>query len=281
MKLIKTKKELRDMLKAERQRGHSIGLVPTMGYLHEGHISLIGKAEQDNDIVVVSVFVNPTQFGEDEDYGTYPRDLSRDMERCKEAGADIVFVPETTEMYSKGSATFVDMEQLTDRLCGASRPGHFRGVMTVVAKLFNIVHPDRAYFGQKDAQQVLVIKKMVQDLDFNVQIVECPIIREADGMAMSSRNTYLNPAEREAALVISKSLLNAKQRIKQGERSADSIVTEMAGQISSELLANLDYVEVVNAENLDRISEIKGRILIAVAVRIGNTRLIDNIKLEV
>jgi pantoate--beta-alanine ligase len=281
MKLTKTKAELRDMLKDIRREGKSIGLVPTMGYLHEGHLSLIRKARQENDIVVVSIFVNPTQFGEGEDYGTYPRDLDRDTGRCREAGADIVFAPEAEEMYAKTNAAFVDMSRLTDRLCGASRPGHFRGVMTVVAKLFNIVLPDRAYFGQKDAQQVLVIKRMVRDLDFDVHIVEAPIVRETDGLAMSSRNTYLSPAERRAALVLSQSLFEARQRIEGGERRADVIRNGIAGQISSQPLARLDYAEVVDAETLEPLREIRGSVLIAVAARLGDTRLIDNIKLEV
>ncbi|MDD2573068.1 MAG: pantoate--beta-alanine ligase [Bacillota bacterium] len=281
MKLIKTKAELRDMLKEERRRGKGIGLVPTMGYLHEGHLSLVKKARQENETVVVSIFVNPTQFGEGEDYGTYPRDLNQDTDRCEEAGADIVFAPEVEEMYAQKSAAFVDMDRLTDRLCGASRPGHFRGVMTVVSKLFNIVRPDRAYFGQKDAQQVLVIKRMVRDLDFDVQIVEAPIVREADGLAMSSRNAYLNPTERAAALVLSRALCGARQRIEDGERRGDVIGFDIARQISSEPLADLDYVEVVDAKTLEPLREIRGSVLIAVAARIGSTRLIDNIKLEV
>jgi pantoate--beta-alanine ligase len=281
LELVKTKHELRQLLKAVRSEGKSVGLVPTMGYLHEGHLSLIRKARQDSDCVVVSIFVNPTQFGEGEDYNTYPRDLERDMESCKESGVDIVFAPETDEMYSKGSTTFVDMDRLTDRLCGASRPGHFRGVMTVVSKLFNLVQPDRAYFGQKDAQQVLVIKTMVRDLDFDIQIVELPIVREADGLALSSRNTYLNPEEREAALVLSRSLFEAKKRIEDGERNAVVVRSGIVDRISSQPLARLDYAEVVDAETLEPLREIKGGVLIALAVRIGRTRLIDNIKMEV
>jgi|LFRM01.1.fsa_nt_gb pantoate--beta-alanine ligase len=281
LELVKTKHELRQLLKAVRSEGKSVGLVPTMGYLHEGHLSLIRKARQDNDCVVVSIFVNPTQFGEGEDYNTYPRDLERDMESCRGLGVDIVFAPEADEMYAKGSCTFVDMERLTDRLCGASRPGHFRGVMTVVSKLFNLVRPDRAYFGQKDAQQVLVIKTMVRDLDFDIQIEELPIVREADGLALSSRNTYLSPEEREAALVLSRSLFEAKKRIEDGERNAELIRSGIVDKISSQPLAHIDYAEVVDAETLEPLREIKNGVLIALAVRIGRTRLIDNIKMEV
>jgi pantoate--beta-alanine ligase len=281
MKLAKTKEELREILRTERQRGKSVGLVPTMGYLHEGHLSLVRKARQENDCVVVSIFVNPTQFGEGEDYSTYPRDLDADLNQCEGAGADIVFAPGVEEMYAGSSAAFVDMSGLTDTLCGASRPGHFRGVMTVVTKLFNIARPDRAYFGQKDAQQVVVIKRMVQDLDFDLQIVEVPIVREKDGLALSSRNTYLLPEERQAALVISKALFWANQRIAGGEKSAELIRREVIEKISSEPLAHLDYAEVVDAVTLKPIGEIRGSVLIAVAVKIGRTRLIDNIKLEV
>jgi len=281
LELIKTKDELRNILKEHRREGKSIGFVPTMGFLHEGHLSLIRKARQENDLVVVSIFVNPTQFGEGEDYGTYPRDLARDMEGCKQTGVDIVFAPDAKEMYAADSTTFVDMDRLTDRLCGASRPGHFRGVMTVVSKLFNIVRPDRAYFGQKDAQQVLVIKRMVQDLDFDVQIVEVPIAREADGLAMSSRNTYLSPQEREAALVLSQALFDAKRRIEGGERDGDVIRAGIIQRISAQPLARLDYAEVVDDKTLEPLREIRGGVLIALAVRIGATRLIDNIKLEV
>ncbi len=281
MKLIQTKQELKEALKGERQRGKTVGLVPTMGYLHEGHLSLIRKARQENDSVVVSIFVNPTQFGEGEDYNTYPRDLDRDTEQCRSAGADMVFAPGAGEMYVEDSITYVDMNGLTDRLCGASRPGHFRGVMTVVTKLFNIVRPDRAYFGQKDAQQVAVIRRMVRDLDFNIQIIEAPIVREEDGLAMSSRNTYLQPREREAALVISQALFLAEQQIAGGERRGDFIRDKIIEKISSQPLARLDYAEIVDAAALTPIRVIKGSVLIAVAVKIGRTRLIDNIKMEV
>ncbi len=282
MQLIKSKQQLRRILRDERSKQRHIGLVPTMGYLHEGHLSLIRNARDENDTVVVSVFVNPTQFGEGEDYNTYPRDLKKDMDQCKEAGADIVFAPEVKEMYPVNSVTFVDMKAYTDRLCGASRPGHFRGVMTVVSKLFNIVRPDRAYFGQKDAQQVLVIKRMVRDLDFDIEIVECPIVREADGLALSSRNTYLSPAERKAALVLSKALFEAKKRIEAGERRAILLRTGIIDRLTSEPLVKVDYAEITDGETLEPLEgDIEGGILIAVAAKIGDTRLIDNIKLEV
>jgi pantoate--beta-alanine ligase len=282
LKLIKTKGEIRKIIRTERQKQNKVGLVPTMGYLHGGHLSLIRKASRENGCVVVSIFVNPTQFGEGEDYDTYPRDLARDMEQCEKAGADIVFAPEVDEMYAAGSAAFVDMGGgLTDTLCGASRPGHFRGVMTVVTKLFNIVRPDSAYFGQKDAQQVAVIKRMVRDLDFDIQIVEAPIVRERDGLAMSSRNTYLSPEERQAALVISRTLFWARQAVMDGEKNAALIRGKITEKISSEPLACIDYVEVVDANTLEPLKEVRGSVLMAVAVKIGRTRLIDNIKLEV
>ncbi len=281
MEIVRTKRELREKLRPERRKGKVIGFVPTMGYLHEGHLSLMRKAREDSDIVVVSIFVNPTQFGEGEDYETYPRDLERDAKLAQEAGADLIFFPDVKEMYGEGSITYVDMTGLTDTLCGASRPGHFRGVMTVVAKLFNIVDPNKAYFGQKDAQQVAVLKKMVEDLDFNVDIVEMPIVREKDGLAMSSRNTYLNGAQREAALAISRSLFEARSLIEAGERDASRVKERIVRKLSSSPMILIDYVELVDAGTLKSIQEVKGSVLIAVAVKIGDTRLIDNVKLEV
>lgn len=281
MELVKTKKELREILKGERQRGKTVGFVPTMGFLHQGHLSLMKRAREENDIVVISIFVNPTQFCEGEDYDKYPRDLERDIKLAREVGVDIVFAPDAREMYGEDNITYVDMLDLTDVLCGASRPGHFKGVMTVVTKLFNIVRPDRAYFGQKDAQQVAIIKRMVKDLDFNVEIVEMPIIREEDGLAMSSRNTYLNDRERKAALVISKALFDAEKQILGGERNADYIREEICRKLSSNPLVRTDYVEVVDAHTLKPVKEIKGNVLVAVAAKVGETRLIDNIKLEV
>jgi len=281
MEVIKTKNELRKLLERERQKGKSLGFVPTMGFLHKGHLSLMERARRENDVVAASIFVNPTQFGPGEDYGTYPRDLPRDIRLARSAGVDYLFVPEADEMYPDNSITFVDMEGLTDVLCGASRPGHFRGVMTVVTKLFNIVKPDRAYFGQKDAQQVLIIKKMVKDLDMDIDIVEMPIVREEDGLAMSSRNSYLTASERKSALVISRSLSDARDSIKEGENRAGFIKEAIRREISTEQNASIDYIEIVDAETLKPIERIKGGVLIAVAVRIGKTRLIDNIKLEV
>lgn len=281
MKVVKTKKELRDLLKSERQKGKTIGLVPTMGYLHEGHLSLMRKANEENDLVVISVFVNPTQFGEGEDYGTYPRDLEKDTKLAQSVGVDLLFAPDTHEMYEENNITFVDMAGLTNTLCGASRPGHFRGVMTVVTKLFNIVNPDRAYFGQKDAQQVAVLKKMVKDLDFDLEIVEMPIVREVDGLAMSSRNTYLSSEGRKAALKISQALFDAREQIKDGEKDAKGIQEQIIEKLSSHPLVRIDYVEVVNASTLESIEEVRGNVLAAVAVKIGSTRLIDNIKMEV
>lgn len=281
MEVIKTKNELRELLNKERQRGSSLGLVPTMGFLHKGHLSLMEEARRRDDVVVASIFVNPTQFGPGEDYVAYPRDLPRDMWLASSAGVDYLFVPEADEMYQDNSITFVDMEGLTDVLCGASRPGHFRGVMTVVTKLFNIIRPDRAYFGQKDAQQVLIIKKMVKDLDMGIDIVEMPIVREEDGLAMSSRNSYLTESERKSALVISRSLSDARDSINKGENRAGLIKEAMIKEISSERAASIDYIEIVDAQTLKPIERIEGGVLIAAAVKIGRTRLIDNIKLEV
>jgi len=281
MKIVKTKKELRNILKSERQKGKTIGLVPTMGYLHEGHLSLMRKAREENDLVVISIFVNPTQFGEGEDYESYPRDAERDAELAESVGVDLIFAPDAHEMYGKENITFVDMTGLTDTLCGVSRPGHFRGVMTVVTKLFNIVEPDKAYFGQKDAQQVAVLKKMVEDLDFGLEIVEMPIVREEDGLAMSSRNTYLGTEERKAALLISQSLFDARERIRGGDRDVKRLQKEIIERLSSHPLIRIDYVKVVDAWSLDDIKQLKGNVLIAVAAKIGRTRLIDNIKMEV
>ena len=234
MQIVSSIEELRSIIKWWRGEGHSIGLVPTMGYLHEGHKSLIVKAVSENDRVVVSDFVNPTQFGPNEDLSSYPRDLSRDAALCEEAGADVVFHPEPEEMYDKGNCTFVDMDSLTKGLCGKTRPTHFRGVCTVVSKLFHIVTPDRAYFGQKDAQQLAVVRRMVRDLNFGISIVGCPIVREEDGLAMSSRNTYLSPKEREAALILHKSLEIAEGMAKSGEQDAGKLISAIVKSIKSE-----------------------------------------------
>lgn len=276
MQIVSSIEELRSIIKWWRGEGHSIGLVPTMGYLHEGHKSLIVKAVSENDRVVVSDFVNPTQFGPNEDLSSYPRDLNRDAALCEEAGADVVFHPEPEEMYDKGSCTFVDMDSLTKGLCGKTRPTHFRGVCTVVSKLFHIVTPDRAYFGQKDAQQLAVVRRMVRDLNFGISIVGCPIVREEDGLAMSSRNTYLSPKEREAALVLHKSLEIAEGMAKSGEQDAGKLISAIVKSIKSEPLARIDYVELVDAETLEPVKTVKAPILAAIAVYIGKTRLIDN-----
>lgn len=276
MNIVKTISEVRNEVKNWRKQGLSVGLVPTMGYLHEGHKSLIDRACKENDKVVVSVFVNPTQFGPGEDLATYPRDIQRDAALCEDAGAALIFNPEPEEMYFDDFYTYVTMESLSDELCGKTRPIHFRGVCTVVSKLFHIVAPDRAYFGQKDAQQLAIIKRMVRDLNFDIEIVGCPIVREADGLAKSSRNTYLNPEERKAALVLSKAVGLGQELIQKGERNADVIVEKMKQLIKEEPLAKIDYVQAVDAISIQPVAEIKGTVLVAMAVYIGKTRLIDN-----
>lgn len=282
MKIVKTKSALREALKELRKGHKTVGFVPTMGFLHEGHISLVNRARQENDVVVVSIFVNPTQFGPNEDFSSYPRDLEKDSELVKVAGCDLVFAPEPEEMYPKPYATYVDVEGgLTDKLCGASRPGHFRGVATVVTKLFNLVKPTRAYFGQKDAQQVAVIQQMVKDMDMDLEIIPCPIVREADGLALSSRNTYLEAEERTQALVLSKSLFWAKEAIEQGEKSAAAIRKGMIQIIETSPKAVIDYIEIVNARTLEAIEVLSGEILLALAVKVGKPRLIDNMRIEV
>lgn len=276
MNIVKTISEVRNEVKSWRKQGLSVGLVPTMGYLHEGHKSLIDRACKENDKVVVSVFVNPTQFGPGEDLATYPRDIQRDAALCEDAGAALIFNPEQEEMYFDDFHTYVTMESLSDELCGKTRPIHFRGVCTVVSKLFHIVAPDRAYFGQKDAQQLAIIKRMVRDLNFDIEIVGCPIVRETDGLAKSSRNTYLNPEERKAALVLSRAVGLGEELIQNGERKADVIVEKMKKLIEEEPLAKIDYVQAVDAISIQPVAEIKGTVLVAMAVYIGKTRLIDN-----
>lgn len=276
MKVIENIKELREQVREWRKQGLSIGLVPTMGYLHEGHKSLIDRAVKENDRVVVSVFVNPMQFGVGEDLESYPRDMERDCQLCENAGADIVFHPQPEEMYTKNFSSFVDMNTLTKGLCGKTRPIHFRGVCTVVSKLFNIVTPDRAYFGEKDAQQLAVIRHMVEDLNFGIEIVGCPIIREEDGLAKSSRNTYLSAEERKAATVLNRSLQAAENLYKSGERNAEVITDAIRSYLDEEPLAKIDYVELVDWNTLEPVEKAEGSILIAIAVYIGKTRLIDN-----
>lgn len=279
MKIVKTIAEVRETVKQWKREGLSVGLVPTMGYLHEGHKSLIVKAVSQNDRVVVSDFVNPTQFAPNEDFEAYPRDIEADGRLCEEAGADIIFNPEAEEMYDN-ALTNVNMVGITQVLCGKTRPIHFNGVCTVVSKLFNIVTPDRAYFGQKDAQQLCVIKKMVKDLNFDIEIVACPIVREADGLAKSSRNTYLDPKERQAALCLSGSLKAAKEMISLGETDVGKIISRACEIIDSESLSKIDYVEIVDLNTLESIDKIKKPFLMAEAVYIGKTRLIDNFIME-
>ena len=268
--------ETRGVVRYWREHGHSVGLVPTMGFLHEGHVSLIRRARADNEKVAVSIFVNPTQFGPGEDYESYPRDLERDLSVLSEENVDLVFIPSPEQMYAKEHLVYVDVESLGDVLCGAQRPGHFRGVCTVVAKLFNIFRPDRAYFGQKDAQQLTIIRQMARDLNFGVEIVRCPIVREPDGLALSSRNAYLSEKERKAALVIPRSLSLARNALENGERDAGRIRIIIAGEIEKEPLACIGYVEVVDASSLRPVERIERPVLAAVAVKIGPARLIDN-----
>ena len=276
MKIVKTVEEVRAEVKGWRAEGLSVGLVPTMGFLHEGHKSLIDRAVKENDRVVVSDFVNPTQFGPGEDLESYPRDLSRDAALCEEAGAALIFNPEPSEMYAEDACTYVNMDGLTKELCGKSRPVHFRGVCTVVSKLFNIVTPDRTYFGQKDAQQLSIIRRMVRDLNFNIEVVGCPIVREADGLAKSSRNTYLNAEERKAALVLSRAVKLGQEMAERGEKSAEAVTAAMTELIEKEPLARIDYVTAVDAVSIEPVTEMKPPVLVAMAVFIGKTRLIDN-----
>ncbi len=280
MKIVETVEEVRAQVKAWRKEGFSVGLVPTMGFLHEGHKSLIDRAVAENDKVVVSVFVNPMQFGPKEDLASYPRDLDRDAALCEDAGAALIFHPQPSEMYHDDFSSFVDMSTLTGGLCGKTRPIHFRGVCTVVSKLFNIVVPDKAYFGQKDAQQLAVIRHMVRDLNFGIEIVGCPIIREEDGLAKSSRNTYLNEKERQAALVLSRSLKEGKALLDAGEKDTAKIRKVITDTIEKEPLAKIDYVEVVDWNTLESVDKVDGPVLTAIAVYIGKTRLIDNFIVE-
>ena len=280
MKIVKTIEEVRNITSQWRAEGMSVGLVPTMGFLHEGHKSLIDRAVSENDRVVVSDFVNPTQFGPSEDLEAYPRDINRDAELCEKAGAALIFNPEPSEMYYDDCEAYVNINSLSDELCGKSRPIHFKGVCTVVSKLFNIVKPDRAYFGQKDAKQLAIIKRMVRDLNFDVQIVGCPIIREADGLAKSSRNTYLGSEERKAALILSKAVKLGEDMAKSGENDAEKIVSKMKELINTEPMARIDYVEAVDAISIKPVKKMDGAVLVAMAVYIGKTRLIDNFIFE-
>lgn len=275
MKIVGTVKEVREQVKEWKKQGLSVGFVPTMGYLHEGHKSLMDAARKGNDKVVVSIFVNPMQFGPTEDLATYPRDLDNDAALCESAGVDLIFHPEAEEMYEKDFCSFVDMTGLTEGLCGKTRPIHFRGVCTVVNKLFNIVTPDHAYFGQKDGQQLAVIKRMVRDLNMDIEIVGCPIVREEDGLAKSSRNTYLSHEERKAALILSKTVALGKELAKT-EKDANKVVEAMKKNIETEPLAKIDYVEAVDALSMAPVEKLEGTCMLAMAVYIGKTRLIDN-----
>jgi len=276
MQVVKTIAEIRAL---RRQISGTVGLVPTMGYLHEGHLALVKQAKQQNSAAIVSIYVNPAQFGPREDFGAYPRDLDRDLDLLQKEGVDIVFVPSDDEMYPAGFSSWVDVEKVTERLEGESRPGHFRGVATVVAKLFNIVQPTRAYFGQKDAQQVVVIKRMAADLDMNLEVVVVPTVRESDGLAMSSRNIYLSPEERQAATILFKALTLAQQLRRGGEGDAGKIRRQMTEVIQKEALAKLDYASIADAETLQELNLLDRPAVASLAVRIGKTRLIDNIPL--
>lgn len=277
-RIIKTVGEMRAASREYLKQGKSLGFVPTMGALHAGHKSLIERARKENDAVVVSIYVNPTQFGPGEDFEKYPRTLDADVKLCGEAGADVIFAPDN--LYGKEPRTFINVGELDEPLCGMSRPGHFRGVATVVAKLLNIVTPDRAYFGRKDAQQLLIIETMVRDLDFGCAIVPCEIVRDSDGLAMSSRNRYLSPADRRQALAISKALTYCRTKIEQGERDAMKLIGEMAEILEQQPDLEIDYVALVDAHTLVDLKRLRGDLLAAIAVKVGATRLIDNSRFE-
>lgn len=276
MKAIKKIDEMRRAVSGIKSRGMSIGFIPTMGYLHEGHLSLVRESIRKADVTVVSIFVNPAQFGPREDFKEYPRDLNRDSEVLEREGVDYLFVPEADEIYPQGYKTYVEVCDLQDKLCGRSRPGHFRGVCTVVLKLFNIINPDVSFFGQKDYQQAIILKRMVNELNLEVKIEALPIIREADGLALSSRNNYLTQEERKAALVLSKSLKQAQSMMERGESDSAAIIKEMKEIIGREPLVKIDYVEIVDLDNLDPVARIEKAALAALAVFIGKVRLIDN-----
>ena len=276
MKIAYTVEDVKSQVRQWKKEGLTVGLVPTMGYLHEGHESLIKRAVAENDRVVVSVFLNPTQFAPNEDLASYPRDFEADTKLCEGAGAALVFHPEPSEMYAEDACTFVDMTAVTKELCGKSRPIHFRGVCTVVNKLMNISMADRAYFGQKDAQQLAVIRRMVRDLNMNVEVVGCPIIREADGLAKSSRNTYLSEEERKAGLVLTQAVKLGQKLVAEGEKSAAAVTGAMSELISAEPLAKIDYVSMVSWDSIEPVETIEGPVLVAMAVYIGKSRLIDN-----
>ena len=278
MEIITTIENIRSIVNHWKDKGYSIGFVPTMGYLHDGHAALIDQARKDNDKVIVSIFVNPTQFGENEDLNSYPRDINRDKSLCEAHKADIIFSPTSDEMYHDRKA-FVNIVELSDTLCGISRPIHFKGVCTVVTKLFNIIQPTNAYFGEKDAQQLAIIRKMVFDLNFPVNIIGVPIVRESDGLAKSSRNTYLSSEERKAATILYKAIQEGKECINRGA-SADSIINAMTNIVNTEPLAKIDYISVVDANTMQPVHEITSPVLVAMAIYIGSTRLIDNFSFD-
>jgi pantoate--beta-alanine ligase len=280
MRVCPTIDEMRAASRMARHAGKSLGLVPTMGALHEGHLSLVRAAKAQCDLVAASIFVNPLQFGPNEDLAKYPRNFDRDSTLLQQEGVDLIFVPSVDEMYPERAVTYVSVEGLSDRLCGRSRPGHFRGVTTVVSKLFNIVEPDRAFFGQKDAAQSAIIRRMVRDLNFPVQIVVCPIVREPDGLAMSSRNAYLDGQQRKSALVLYRALMAVQARFDQGERLVPALVETGREIFAAEPSARLDYLEVVDPESLEPVDDISRPVLVAVAAFVGQTRLIDNIVLD-
>lgn len=280
MRVVTTIKEVREIVKQWKKEDLSIGYVPTMGYLHEGHASLMKAARANNDRVVVSIFVNPMQFGPTEDLDSYPRDLEKDSILCEEEGVDLIFHPEPEEMYDDTFCSFTDINGLSNALCGLSRPIHFRGVCTVLNKFFNIVAPDRAYFGQKDAQQAAIVKQFVKDLNIPVEIIRCPIIREEDGLAKSSRNTYLSETERQAALCLSKAIFLGEKMVREGETDAKKVTDAMIALIEKEPLAKIEYVKAVNGLTMQDIDVIAAPTLVAMAVRIGTTRLIDNFVVE-
>jgi pantoate--beta-alanine ligase len=277
LKLVKSPDEARELSLAAKREGKIIGLVPTMGALHEGHMSLVRQCREDCGLAIVSIYVNPTQFGEGEDLGEYPRTLDEDLAKCEAAGVDVVFAPSNSDVYQRDHSTWVEVGGLTNTMCGLSRPAHFRGVTTVVAKLLNICRPDRAYFGQKDLQQCTIIQRMVRDLNMPVEIVRMPIVREQDGLAMSSRNSYLSPEERDAALCLHQALVDFEEKVARGERSAGGLLEAMAGAVIAEPGATLDYAALVDTETLEDVSEITGEIAATLGVWIGDTRLIDNV----
>ena len=280
MKVITSVAGMKSLARQWKKEGKKVGFVPTMGYLHEGHLSLVRESKKRADVTVVSIFVNPAQFGPNEDFKKYPRDLEKDSAYLEQAGVDGLFYPDAAEIYPPGYRTYVEVHGLQDRLCGKSRPGHFRGVVTIILKLFDIVGPDRAFFGAKDAQQILIIEKMAADLDLGTEVVTCPIVRDPDGLALSSRNAYLSSEERKAALVLSRSLRWAERAISAGERDAAKVIAGIRSLIEAEPLARVDYVEAVDPLDLDSVAEIRGDVLIALAVFVGSIRLIDNIRVR-